>query len=145
MASVAISILFSPTQSGTVTQALQIVSSDPKHPNTTVKVTARVEGGKLSAPAGVSLIAPMNTAVTRTVMLKNSGAGILSGTAQAFGPNSSFTLLGGPVSFWLASGQTQPVTIEFRAASAAVAQGDLIIAMAEPAGTVTMKITGSAK
>jgi hypothetical protein len=143
--SVAISILFSPTQSGTVSQALQIVSSDPKHPNTAVNVSARVEGGKLSAPASIALNASMDTAVTKTVMLKNSGAGILAGTAQAFGPNSPFTLLGGPVSFWLASGQSQPVTIQFKAATAGMAEGNLVIATADPAGTATMSVTGSSK
>ena len=65
-------------------------------------------------------------------MLKNSGAGMLSGTAQAFGPNSPFTLLGGPVSFWLASGQSQAVTIQFQAATVGTAKANLVIAMAEP-------------
>jgi hypothetical protein len=145
MSSVAIAILFSPAQCGTVSQALHIVSSDPQHPNTTVNVTARVQGGKLSTPASIALNAPMNTIVTRTVMLKNSGAGILAGTAQAFGPNSPFKLLGGSVSFWLASGQAQAVTIQFQAASVGTAEATLVIATAEPLGSATMSVTGSSK
>ena len=96
-------------------------------------------------PAKVALSAPLRAVATRTVMLKNSGAGMLSGTAQSFDPDSPFTLLGGAVSFWLAPGQTQPVTIQFKAAQAGTVTGSLVIAMAEPAGTASMRVSGTAK
>ena len=38
------------------------------------------------------------------------------------------------MSFWLAPGQTQPVTIQFKPASIGTAQGNLVIAMVEPVG-----------
>jgi len=141
--SISIGIFFSPTTSGKVTQSLQIVSGDPKHPNSTVRVTASVRGGKLSMPAAVSMRASMTAVATRTVMLHNSGAGLLAGTAQSFGPNAPFTLLGGPVSFWLASGQSQPVTIQFKPESAGTVHDSLEVAMTEPAGNASVNVSGS--
>jgi len=96
-------------------------------------------------PAKVALAAPLRAIATRTVTLKNSGAGILSGTAQSFNQDSPFSLLGGPVSFWLTPGQTQAVTIQFRPASTGAVQGNLVIAMVEPAGTASISVSGSGK
>jgi subtilase family serine protease len=143
--SISVGIFFSPTNSGTVTQSLQIVSGDPKHPDSTVRVTASARGGKLTMPAAVSLRASTSAVATRTVMLRNSGAGMLAGTVQSFGPNAPFTLLGGPVSFWLASGQSQPVTIQFKPVSEGTVQGSMAVAMAEPVGTASIRVSGSAK
>ena len=141
LSSISIGIFFSPTNSGTVAQSLQIVSGDPKHPNVAVHVTASVLGGKLSMPA-VSLRAPMSAVATRTVMLRNSGRGMLMGTVQAFGPSAPFTLLGGPVSFSLAAGQSQPITIQFKPESAGTVQGSLEVAMTEPAGNASISVSG---
>ena len=144
--SISIPILFSPIKCETVQQSLQIVSGDPKHPTVTVQVIAKVLGGKLKVPAKVAMNAPIAGAVvTKTVMLKNAGAGMLSGSAQAFDPDSPFTLLGGPVTFWLAPGQSQPVTIQFRPANVGTVQGNLTIAMVEPAGAASIQVMGSAK
>src|SRR5437660_967453 len=96
-------------------------------------------------PAKVALNASVSAVVTRTVMLRNSGAGTLSGIAQSFDVNSPFTLLGGPVAFWLGPGQTQAVTIQFQAASAGTAQGNLVVAMMEPGGTASINVVGSVK
>jgi hypothetical protein len=142
---VSISILLSPTQPGTASQSLTIGSSDPKHSQEAVKVTARIEGGKLSLPSRLSISAPLNTVVTKTVMLKNTGAGSLSGTVQGFGAESPFSLLGGPVSYWLSPGQTQAVTIAFTSTSAGTVHGSLAIAIAEPAGAASMSLTGSVR
>jgi hypothetical protein len=111
----------------------------------TVEVIAVVRGGKLSMPAQVSLTAPLSAVVTKTVTLKNSGSGMLSGSAQSLGPNSPFTLVGGPISFWLASGATQPLTIQFKPAGPGTVQGNLAIATVEPAGIASISLLGSAK
>jgi hypothetical protein len=79
------------------------------------------------------------------VTLKNTGAGSLWGTVQGFGATSAFKLLGGPVSYWLAPGQTQTVTIAFTATSAGTVHGSLAIAIAEPAAVASMSLTGSAR
>lgn len=143
--SLPIDIFFSPTRCGTLTESLNITSGDPKHPSVTVQVTAVVQGGKLSMPANIALSASLNTIATKTVLLKNSGAGTLSGTAQSFGPNSSFILLGGPVPLWLSPGQTQAVTVQFRPTSAGTVQATLAIVITDPAATTSMKVSGSAK
>ena len=142
---ISVGIFFSPTNSGTVTQSLQIVSGGPKHPDSTVRVTASARGGRLTMPAAVALKASMGAVATRTVMLRNSGAGMLAGTAQSFGPDTAFTLLGGPVSFQLASGQSQAVTIQFKPVSEGTVEGTLTVAMTEPAGTASIRVSGSAK
>ncbi len=144
-ASLPIAILFNPATCGTSRQLFQIISSDPNHPTASVVVTATVLGGKLSVPSKVALTAPMTAVATRTVVLKNSGAGMLLGSAQAFGANSPFTILGGPVSFSLASGQSQTVTIQFKPASRGTVEGNLTIAMANPVGTASISVSGSAK
>jgi hypothetical protein len=143
--SVPVMIYFSPANCGTATGSINITSSDPKHSNVTVQVVAKVKGGKLSMPPKVALAAPLSTIATKTVVLKNSGAGMLSGSAQAFGPNSPFSIVGGPVTFWLAPGQKQPVTIQFKPAGAGKVQGHLVIAVADPAATASISVWGSAK
>jgi hypothetical protein len=79
------------------------------------------------------------------MMLRNSGRGMLAGTVQSFLPSASFTLLGGPVSFWLAPGQSQPVTIQFKPENAGTVQESLAVAIAEPVGTASISVSGSAK
>ena len=69
---------------------------------------------------------------------------MLAGTVQAFGPNASFTLLGGPISFSLAPGQSQPVTIQFKPEGAGTVQQILEVAMTEPAGSASVTVSGSA-
>ena len=144
-ANATVSILFSPTQSGIASGSLQITSSDAKHANAIVKVSARVQGGRLSAPTRVSMSAPLDGEVTRTVMLRNSGAGTLAGTVQAFAPGSPFSLLGGSVSFQLAPHQSQPVTIAYKAMSTGSAEAALLVAMSDPAGIASLSVTGSTK
>jgi len=144
-ASVPIAILFSPTNCGTSRQVLQINSSDPNHPIASVVVTAMVLGGKLSIPSKVAFTAPMTAVATRTVVLKNSGAGTLSGSAQAFGANSPFTILCGPVLFSLAPGQSQVVTVQFKPARIGTVEGNLVIAMVNPIGTASISVSGSGK
>ncbi len=143
--SVSIAILFSPADCGTSKQGLQITSSDPKHQNALVVVTATVRGGKLSIPSKVAFTAAMTAIATKTVILKNSGVGMLSGSAQSFGANSPFTILGGPVSFSLAPGKSQAVTLQFKPASLGTVQGNLVIAMANPIATASISVSGSAK
>ena len=137
-----IGIFLSPTDAGTVAQNLQIRSGDPKHQNVTVRVTASVQGGKLSMPNSITMSAPMSAVETRTIELRNSGRGMLAGVVQAFGDNAPFRLLGGPVPFWLAPGQSQSVTLQFRPMSGATAHGSLTVAMAEPAGSASVEVSG---
>ncbi len=142
--STSITILFSPATGQVTKQSLQITSSDPGHPQAVVQVAASVRGGKLSMPASVSLRAALNSSATATVVLKNSGHGTLSGTVQPFGAGSAFTLLGAPVSFSLAPGRSQSVTIQFRPASSAAVQASLGVALVEPAGSASIAVSGSA-
>jgi hypothetical protein len=143
--SVAATIFLSPTGSGTATQLLQISSGDPTHSNVAVQVTATIRGGKLSIPQALSLSTAMSSVASKTVMLRNSGMGTLSGIVQAFSPNAPFTLLGGPVAFWLGPHQSQPLTIQFRPASVGTVHENLLISTTEPAGTATLSVSGSAK
>lgn len=143
--SISVVIFFSPADCGTAKDSLQITSGDPRHPNVSVQVSAVVAGGKLRMPARVAMASALSAIATRTVTLKNSGAGMLSGSAQSFGANSPFTVVGGPVSFWLAPGQTQVITIQFKPTSKGTVQGSLTIALAEPTSTASVTVTGSAK
>jgi hypothetical protein len=144
-ASLSITILLSPTTAGTFQQALLITSGDPKHPSASVAITATVEGGKLSMPASVALKASGSGTVTKTVTLKNTGAGTLSGTTEAFGAASPFTIVGGAVSFSLAPGQSQTVTIEFKPASIGTVEGSLVVATVAPIGTASIGVSGTLK
>jgi pseudomonalisin len=141
--SISIGIFLSPVGAGNVTQNLQIHSGDPKHPNATVRVTGSVRAGKLSMPDSIALSAPMSAIATRTIQLRNTGGGMLAGVVQSFGSNTPFTLLGGPISFWLAPGQAQAVTVQFRPISSGTARGSLTVAMADPAGSASIKVSGS--
>lgn len=141
----AITILLSPATSGMVTQYLQLTSGDPNHQSATVEVSSLVRGGELSMPSKVALAARPNTVATKTVMLKNSGAGILSGTVQAFDAKSPFIVLGGPIPLWLLSGQTQAVTIQFKPAIAGNVSGALTVATIEPSGISQIDVTGSTR
>lgn len=143
--SIPITILLSPATVGAVTQYLQLMSGDPKHPKAMVEVSALVRGGKLSIPSKIALAAHLNGIATRTVTLKNSGAGTLTGTVQAFDADSPFILLGGPVSLWLNPGQVQTVTIQFKPAFSGMASAALVVATLEPSAIRRVDVTGSTK
>jgi hypothetical protein len=143
--SISVVVFFSPANCGTAKESLHITSGDPSHPNVSVQVSAVVQGGKLTIPSRVAIASALSTIATRSVTLRNSGAGMLSGSAQSFGANSPFTIVGGPISFWLAPGQTQVITIQFKPASKGTVQGNLTIALVEPTSTASVTVTGSAK
>jgi hypothetical protein len=83
--------------------------------------------------------APLDTVATKTVMLKNTGTGAV------LRPESPFTLLGGPVAYRLSQGQTQPLAVAFSATNAGSGHESLAIAIAEPAGVPSIRITGSSR
>jgi hypothetical protein len=142
--SATVTIVFSPDTVGMASQTLAITSGDPKHPHAGVVISGMVRAGKLSAPAKVALSASSGSMVTKTVTLRNSGKGMLSGTVPQFAAGSPFTLVGAPVSFSLAPGQTQPVTIEFAPTAAGPVSTSLAIDSTPPPATKTMVVTGSA-
>lgn len=141
--SVPVTIVFTPDVIGTAKQTLGIRSGDPKHPLVSVMVSGTVQPGVLSAPSQITLIAKSGAETTKTVTLRNSGKGMLSGTVEQFAPTSSLQVLGGPIPFTLAPGKTQPVTIQFNPSGSSVAIGDLAIDTAPPPGTTTILVTGT--
>jgi hypothetical protein len=142
--SVPVTIVFSPDVVGMANQTLPISSGDPKHPHANVTISGMVQAGKLSAPRTVALAANPGARATKTVILRNSGKGMLSGTIQPFDQGSPLTLVGGPVSFALAPGQTQPLTIQFAPASPGRISANLAIDTTPPPGTAAIVVTGSA-
>ncbi len=140
---VPVTIVFTPDVVGTVSQTLPIRSGDPKHPFASVVVSGTVQSGVLSAPSQIALIAKSTVGATKTVILRNSGKGMLSGTVEQFAPTSSLKVLGGPIQFTLAPGKTQPITIQFLPLGGGVAIEDLAIDTAPPPGTTTILVTGT--
>ena len=138
-------IELSPDNVGPVNQTLAISSSDPKHPHVSVAVSATVQPGRLAAPRSLTMAARMGSSVTKIVTLKNSGKGMLTGTVQPFSPGSSFTLVGGPVSFELVPKQKLPITIQFAPASPGTISANLAIDTAPPPGTTAIVVKGSAR
>jgi hypothetical protein len=108
-----------------------------------VVVSGTVQSGVLSAPSQIALIAKSTVGATKTVFLRNSGKGMLSGTVEQFAPTSSLKVLGGPIQFTLAPGKTQPITIQFLPSGGGVAIEDLAIDTAPPPGTTTILVTGT--
>jgi hypothetical protein len=105
-----------------------------------------VQAGKLTAtPSKVALVAKSGSPVSKTVTLRNSGKGMLSGTVQPFGPASPLKLMGGPVSFILPPGQSQPITIQFTPANNATVSANLTIETTPPPATTTIAVTGSVR
>ena len=143
--SVPVSITLTPTVVGSFTQSLPISSGDPKHPQASLAISAMVEPGRLSAPHNIALVAKPGTSVTKTVVLRNSGKGMLSGTVEAMDQGPALTLMGGPVSFTLAPQGAQPITIQFAPASAGISSANLSIDTTPPPGTMTIVVTGSAR
>jgi hypothetical protein len=144
-ASTLISVVFSPDTVGMASQILWINSGDPKRPLVNVTVSGMVQPGRLSAPRKVALTAKSGSATTKTVILRNSGKGMLSGTVQPFQQGSPLELMDGPVSFALAPGQTQSVTIQFTPASTGTLVSNLAIDTKPPPGTTTIQVTGSGR
>ncbi len=140
---VPVTIVFSPDLIGTANRTLPIRSGDPKHPFASVTVTGTVQPGVLSAPSQIELVAKAGAAAAKTVTLRNSGKGMLSGTVEQFAPTSSLKLLGGPVRFTLAPAKTQPITIQFDPSGGGIAIEDLAIDTAPPPGTTTILVTGT--
>jgi hypothetical protein len=125
-------------------QALPITSGDLKRPYVNVSISAMVQPGKLSVPRKVVLAANSGSTVTKTVILRNSGKGMLSGTVQSFTQGSALTLMEGPVTFALAPGESQPITIQFTPLSPGLLSANLMIETAPPQGTTMIVVTGSA-
>ncbi len=130
---------------GTPSQGLSISSGDPKHPQVNVAVSATVQAGKLAVPHHVSLAAKPGSSVAKTMILKNSGKGMLSGTVQPFAAGSTLTLDDGPIAFELAPGETRPITIHFAPPSAGSVSANLAIDTTPPPGTTMIVVTGSAR
>jgi hypothetical protein len=143
--SVSVSIALTPATVGSFTQSLAISSGDPKHPQASITISATVEPGRLSAPHSVALVAKPGATVTKTVVLRNSGKGMLSGTVAVMDPGSALTLMGGPVTFTLAPHAIQPITIQFAPASTGVISANLAINTTPPPAAMTMVVTGSAR
>jgi hypothetical protein len=141
---VPVTIVFSPDVVGMANQTLSISSGDPKHPHANVAISGMVQAGKLSAPRTVVLAANPGATTTKTVILRNSGKGMLSGTVQPFDQGSPLTLVGGPVSFALAPGQKQSLTIQFAPASPVSISANIAIETSPPPGTTMIVVTGSA-
>jgi len=134
-----------PDAVGAVSQPLLITSSDPAHPRVNVAISGNVEPGRLAAPRKVALAAKAGANATKTVVLRNRGKGMLSGTVEAMSQDSSLSLMGGPIAFTLGPGQTQPITIQFAPASRGVISADLAVNTTPPPGTTTIVVTGSGR
>jgi len=145
MASITVGVFLMPSTTGTIAETVQIASSDPRHSRVGVQLSASVRGGRLTMPSAVSLRTSMSTVVTKTVMIRNSGYGVISGIAQTSGGSAPFTLMGGPVSFWLVPGKSQPITIQFRPLTAGMAQGSVVVTTANPATSASIAVSGTAK
>lgn len=144
--SVRVTIVFTPASVGLAEQKLPISSGDPRRPYVNVVVTGMVQAGKLTAtPSKVALVAKSGSPVSKTVTLRNSGKGMLSGTVQPFAPASPLKLMGGPVSFTLPPGQSQPITIQFTPANNATVSANLTIETTPPPATTTIAVTGSVR
>ena len=143
--SVPVSIGLNPAAVGTFSQSLPIISSDPKHPQTSIIVGGTVEPGKLAAPRKIALVAKAGSTATKTVVLRNSGKGMLSGTVEAMNPGSTLTLMGGPITFTLAPHATQAITIQFAPAGAGISNASLAIDTTPPPAAMTIAVTGSAR
>ncbi len=141
--SLPVTITFSPYAVGAANQTLAVSSGDPKHRHVSIAVSGTVQAGKLSAPAKIALVANHGSVETKIVTLRNSGKGMLSGTVQPFEQGSALKLVGGPISFALPPGRTQPITIQFAPASSAATSADLAIETAPPPDTTTIVVTGS--
>jgi hypothetical protein len=140
-----VTIAFTPETVGTANQALSITSGDPRHPHANVAISGTAQAGKLSAPATVALAGSSGSITIKTVNLRNSGKGMLSGTVAPFVQGSPLTLIDGPVAFELAPGQTEPITIRFAPASRGRISASLAISTTPPPGTTTIVVTGSGR
>ena len=143
--SVPLTVMFSPEVVGMASQELPISSGDPKHPHVNIPVSGMAQPGKLSAPRTVSMAASPGAMATKTVTLRNSGRGMLSGTVESFDQGSPFTLESGPVPLTLAPGQTQPIGIQFAPATAGSITANLTIETMPPLATMTIVVHGSAR
>jgi hypothetical protein len=143
--SVPVSIALNPAAVGTFTESLPVSSGDPKHPQASITISGTVEPGKLAAPSKIALVAKPGSTATKTVILRNSGKGMLSGTVAAMEPGSALTLMGGQITFTLAPHATQPITIQFAPAGAGVSSANLAIDTTPPPAAMAIVVTGSAR
>ncbi len=141
--SVPVTIIFTPNVIGTINQTLGISSGDPKHLHVSIPISGTVQAGKLSAPGKVALATSSGSTATKTVNLKNTGKGMLSGTVAPFAPGSPLRLVGAPISFTLAPGQTQPITIQFVASGGGTVSANLAIVTTPPPATTTIVVSGA--
>jgi hypothetical protein len=143
--SVPLTVMFSPDVVGTASQQLPISSGDTKHPHVNITVSGTVQPGRLSAPSTIAMATHPGAMATRTVTLRNSGRGMLTGTVESFDQGSPFTLEGGPVAFTLAPGRTQPISIQFVPTTSGSITANLTIETTPPPATMTIVVRGSAR
>jgi len=138
------SIQFMPTAVGPATTNLVLVSNDAKHPLMTVSIKGTGAGGKLSAPKSFNLPATkVNATATETFTIKNTGAGVLSGS---IGPLASPFMVTSAANFNLGPGGSFPITVTFRpGAKGPVKQSLAITTNAPTAGTVIVTVQGKGK
>jgi hypothetical protein len=144
-ASASVTITFNPDILGSASQELPIISSDPKHPLVNVAVSGVVQAGRLVVPKTIAITAHTGLPAIKTIVLRNSGKGMLSGTVQQFDPAAAFTLQNGPIPFSIAPGKSQTISVQFAPAASGTTSASLMIETAPPPATTNISVRGSAR
>jgi hypothetical protein len=142
-----VTVVFAPAHSGKFTAAIEVTSSDPKHPTETVAVAGKGLPGALRARK--SLKFPKTAAAstsTASIVIRNHGKGMLTGSVGAISGSSAFVVQSGAGAFALAHGATHTVTIAFMPPAAGKLAATLAIQSDDPKHpAVTVKLSGTGK
>jgi HYDIN/CFA65/VesB family protein/ASPM-SPD-2-Hydin domain-containing protein len=92
---------------------LMITSDDPQHPSAAINLKGRGEPGSLSLPKSLRFgQVRRGRSKSLTLQIRNTGLGLLTGTVNISGVTSPFTA-SGQLSFSLASGKSQALSVAF--------------------------------
>lgn len=143
---VSVTVQFAPAAPGPASATLVITSNDPKHPSASVKLTGTGVTGTLSVPSRLVFLKlkpqALNTSVTASFTIKNTGAGVLHGAVGA--PAGPFLVTAGSGAFTLAHLQTWPVTVQFTPLVKGPAIGTLTVTSDDPRhSSVNLNLTGT--
>jgi hypothetical protein len=133
-------VQFTPSPAGSFSAKIVINSNDSVHSPTTVNVSGTAEPGILSGPLQLSFPnVPVNQRKVLTLVLKNTGPGVLSGDAS--GLVAPFKLVS-PVNFRLAPGAKVSIMVEF-APTAPPASSSSTLNLNSNGGSLSVSVTGT--
>jgi hypothetical protein len=142
MQSAKVVVQFAPISPGSATGSIVITGSDTRHSPITVSVSGKAVSGALSGPKTLNFgTLKVGAKQTMTIMIRNTGLGVLNGKVDTSALLAPFAALSGTGSFSLKDGQSLPIAVQFQPTAQGASSGT--ISITSDGGSLTIAVSGT--